>query len=121
MDVLEAWAAKRGLQVEKHDHWGAEATHVLLVDSGADVYEFYVSCHRDGARLAPGEVAVGVSLVKRGSKRHRALHRERMQHTHTVTTTEMQVQQALDECLAVVEQWAAEAGHAVQAAGAREP
>jgi hypothetical protein len=71
MDALEAWAAKRGLQVEKHDHWDAEARHVLLVDSGADVYEFYVSRHRDGARLAPGEVVVGVSLVKRGSKRQR--------------------------------------------------
>jgi len=114
MTELDVWAAKRGLQVQTYMHWEAEVKRVLLIDSGSDVYEFFVRNDPEVASAEPGHVRVGVSLVKRGSRRHHAFHRERMQYTYTVDAAESQIQQALDACFSVAEGWVSEVGHALQ-------
>lgn len=112
---LEAWATGRKLQFQSYSHWDAVATRVLLVDSGSDVYEFYAGPvlpnQLPNHSTDMGLANVGVVLVKRGSKRHHAFYRERLQFSRAEIVPINQMARALDSCFSVVEGWVHAAGH----------
>ena len=111
---LERWAKARGLAFESVEHWDAQASRVLFQDSGGDIYEFWAAPDNSSA------ANVGACLVKRGTKRHRAFHRERERFSHVERVAAGPIEPALESCLAQVLQWVSAAGHqpVVRAAGA---
>jgi hypothetical protein len=105
--LLEPWAKNRRLHLVK-EHRDNDCRSMSIVDDAGDSYEIWVA--PDSERQ--GVATVGVSLSKRGSKRHHAFHRERQQFSfqQSVPITELVV--GLDTCWERVHKWIAEAGHA---------
>lgn len=113
--VLSAWAVRRGLQVERREHWDAVTTRALLVDSAGDVYQVYAGrIYADNGALAADKdrsAVVGAALAKRGNVKHQAFRREVAKFSCRREVARGELPSALDEALQTIREWVAQAGH----------
>ena len=114
--ALYEWASGHGLAVTVLDHWDAVAKRVAVVDSAGDVYEIYAGratteSDNSSKQLQEDQAVVGASLVKRGSSKHLAFHRERAKFHVERRASVFELHIALNEALGAIQDWVARAGH----------
>ena len=105
--ALSQWASEHGLTVTVLDRWDAVAKRVAVVDSAGDVYEIYTArttteSDSSSKQLQEDHALVGASLVKRGSSKHLAFHRERAKFHFERRASVFELHIALDEALGKV-------------------
>jgi hypothetical protein len=101
--VLLPWAESRKLHVLT-EHAEAEVRCLPIVDDSGDIYHLVV-----GEPNEAGELTVVAGLQDRTHKR--VWHRERKQFTFSQTVSVSALSEALEEALAAILRWVAQAGH----------
>ena len=114
--ALHEWASEHSLTVTVLEHWDVIAKRVAVVDSAGDVYEIYAGratteSDSSSKQLQEDQAVVGASLVKRGSSKHLAFHRERAKFHFECQASAFELHLALNEALGAIQDWVARAGH----------
>ena len=109
--ILMPWAASHQLHVHTQHH-DEEVRVIAIVDDAGDEYQLYSGPDPKDFNYPNSDLAVvGVSLSKRGNKKHHAFYRERQQFTFQQLVQLSRLSAALDEAWLRVHEWIIQSGH----------
>ena len=109
--ILTPWAVDRGLHIftECKDE---EVRVIQIVDDMGDTYQLYAGPDPKDPNYPDTSLAlVGVSLTKRGDKKHHAMFRERQRFTFEQRVPPTEIAPALNTVWQRALEWILQAGH----------
>jgi|GEM_PF-2403278 len=108
---LTPWAADRGLHIftECKDE---EVRVIQIVDDMGDTYQLYAGPDPKDKNYPDTPLAlIGVSLSKRGDKKHHAMFRERQKFTFEKRVPLTEIEMTLNAVWQQALEWISDAGH----------